>query len=143
MNRVFSIVDRSGLAAVEFKEDREAAEKILSLVEAGQPVESLLNSGIIPSADVSTLIPKMVTKGIVSPQQDSPELNQRRKVVIVSDSAADLPQGFAELHDISVVPLRLSFGNIHFVDGVYIAADTFYKKLADSSELPVTSPPDS
>lgn len=61
------------------------------------------------------------------------------KVRIVVDSTADVTQEIRE--QLTVVPLCVSFGQETFVDGVTINHSEFYKKMAQSKELPTTSQP--
>jgi DegV family protein with EDD domain len=63
------------------------------------------------------------------------------KIIIVTDSTADLPQGLAEKLDITVVPLRVHFGDEEFLDWVDLDSDSFYAKLKASSVMPRTSQP--
>lgn len=60
-------------------------------------------------------------------------------VVILTDSACDIPPGVAERLGIAVVPLNVHFGTRAFEDNVTITPDEFYSILADSPELPTTS----
>lgn len=55
---------------------------------------------------------------------------------IITDSAADLRQ-YRE--DLTVLPLTVSFGEEHYLDGVTIDHRTFFEKLIESDELPKTS----
>ena len=60
-------------------------------------------------------------------------------VVIVTDSACDIPPGVAQRMGITVIPLNVHFGTRAFEDNVTITPDEFYSMLADSTELPTTS----
>lgn len=62
-------------------------------------------------------------------------------IVLVTDSAADLPKEFAKKHMIEVVPLSIQIGDEHFIDGVTIDTKLFYEKMAYSEKLPQTSLP--
>ena len=68
-------------------------------------------------------------------------LNQVGSVAIVVDSGADLPESEVERLGIHVVPVRLSFGEREYLDGVSIQPDEFYRMLETSEELPRTSQP--
>lgn len=63
------------------------------------------------------------------------------KVKIITDSTADIPKSIAEELDITVVPLKVLFGEETFEDGVDITANEFYEKLASTSISPTTSQP--
>ena len=62
-------------------------------------------------------------------------------IQIVTDSTADLPQDVAQEHDIRIVPLSVSFGDEHYVDGVDLTPAEFYGKLRSNPVLPRTSQP--
>ncbi|MBQ7089674.1 MAG: DegV family protein [Clostridia bacterium] len=56
---------------------------------------------------------------------------------IIVDSTGDLLPEIRE--QVTVVPLTVSFGEEHFLDGVTIDHRTFYEKLIESDVLPITS----
>ncbi|NLK01183.1 MAG: DegV family protein, partial [Clostridia bacterium] len=63
------------------------------------------------------------------------------KIAIVTDSTADLPPEIIEKYNISIVPLKVLFGNKEYKDGIDIGPDEFYEKLEKSNTLPTTSQP--
>jgi DegV family protein with EDD domain len=62
-------------------------------------------------------------------------------VAVITDSAADLPNGIAEALNLHVVPLRLNFGEQDFLDKVGMTPAQFYARLSASDVLPRTSQP--
>ncbi len=60
-------------------------------------------------------------------------------IKLVTDSTSDIPKDLAEKLGITVVPLRVNFGDESFLDGVELKIEDFYPKLAASKELPSTS----
>ncbi len=62
-----------------------------------------------------------------------------KKVAILTDSTAYIPQELIEDLNISVVPLILQWDDKSYYDGVDIQADEFYTRLANSSTIPTTS----
>jgi hypothetical protein len=64
-----------------------------------------------------------------------------RTVRIVTDSTCDLPLPLATFYGIEVVPLKVSFGDQVFLDGVDLDNLSFYRKLRDSQLSPTTSQP--
>lgn len=68
-------------------------------------------------------------------------MNQRGRVAIVTDSAADVPAEEMERLGINVVPVRLNFGEEEFLDKLGITPQEFYQRLADSPIAPKTSQP--
>ncbi|MHA6484580.1 DegV family protein [Paenibacillus sp. strain BS8-2] len=60
---------------------------------------------------------------------------------IVTDSTADISAELREKLGITMVPLKVLFGEETYVDAVTITADQFYEKLKSVSTLPTTSQP--
>ena len=62
---------------------------------------------------------------------------------IVSDSAGDLSKEYLEKHDVTIVPLSVSFdGETYYRDGVDITRDECYQRMVDDPKLfPKTSLP--
>jgi len=68
-------------------------------------------------------------------------LNQAGEVAVVTDSGADIPEDEVERLGIHMVPVRLSFGDREYLDGVSLSSEEFYDLLRDSEEAPLTSQP--
>jgi DegV family protein with EDD domain len=62
-----------------------------------------------------------------------------KKVAIITDSTAYLPQEMLDSLEISVVPLTLNWDGVSYRDGIDILPDEFYTRLAKSDTLPTTS----
>jgi DegV family protein with EDD domain len=62
-----------------------------------------------------------------------------KKVAIVTDSTAYLPQEYYDSLGISIVPLSLNWDGVSYRDGIDIKPDEFYTRLAKSNTLPTTS----
>jgi fatty acid-binding protein DegV len=62
-------------------------------------------------------------------------------VAIVTDSTADIPLSLRESLGITIVPLKVIFGDEIFLDNVTLEAKQFYEKLKASASLPTTSQP--
>lgn len=60
---------------------------------------------------------------------------------IVTDSTADLPTEIVEEYGITVVPLKVFFGQEEYSDGVDLTSDQFFRKLKASDEISATSQP--
>jgi DegV family protein with EDD domain len=72
-------------------------------------------------------------------------MRKRRKeptmaIHIVTDSTACLPQGYAEEHGVTVVPLKVSLDGEYFRDGIDIANDEFYRRLVAGAKAGTTQP---
>ncbi|TAM76931.1 DegV family protein [bacterium] len=62
-------------------------------------------------------------------------------VAIVTDSTADLDPAVARELGIAVVPLFVNFGEQRFLDGVELAREAFFARMAAGGVLPSTSQP--
>ncbi|MGE5483955.1 MAG: DegV family protein [Ignavibacteriales bacterium] len=62
-------------------------------------------------------------------------------VKIVTDSTCDLPRELVAQHDVTVVPLRVSWDNQTFRDGIDFTPAEFFARLEKSESLPKTSQP--
>ncbi|NLZ38141.1 MAG: DegV family protein [Firmicutes bacterium] len=62
-------------------------------------------------------------------------------VRIVTDSTADLPAEFVQELDITVVPLKVHFGEEEYLDWIDFDSDSFFAKLQSSPIIPCTSQP--
>ncbi|MGI5901767.1 MAG: DegV family protein [Desulfitobacteriia bacterium] len=60
-------------------------------------------------------------------------------IKIVTDSTCDLPAEVVRGLGITVVPLKVFFGEEEFIDGVTITNSEFYAKMAKAKELPTTA----
>lgn len=58
---------------------------------------------------------------------------------IITDSACDLPLVEAKSLGIEIIPLKVTFGNDEYLDGVTLSREEFFLKLIESSVLPKTS----
>ena len=63
-----------------------------------------------------------------------------RSFAVVTDSTADILPEIAAAHEVTVVPLTVTFGAESFVDGTFTQAD-FFERMAGAPELPKTSQP--
>jgi DegV family protein with EDD domain len=62
-----------------------------------------------------------------------------RKVAIITDSTAYIPDELLKKYNIAVVPLILIWGDKTYEDGVDMVPGEFYKRLASSKVMPTTS----
>lgn len=63
------------------------------------------------------------------------------KIRIVTDSTADISAELREKLGITMVPLKVLFGEETYVDAVTISSEQFYEKLKAATALPTTSQP--
>jgi uncharacterized protein len=73
-------------------------------------------------------------------QQHSAHLAGRR-VAIVTDSAADIPEDELDRLDIHLVPLRVNFGDHSYLDKVSLSPEEFFAELRSNPAHPKTSQP--
>jgi len=64
-----------------------------------------------------------------------------QKVVIVTDSAADIPEELMEELNIYMVPVQIQFGNKSYLDKVSLTSQEFYDELVNNPVHPKTSQP--
>ena len=62
-------------------------------------------------------------------------------VQIVTDSSCDLPEDLINQFGISIVPLKIRFGQTEFVDRLELTTDQFWEKCRETDELPSTAAP--
>ncbi|HWN06578.1 MAG TPA: DegV family protein, partial [Steroidobacteraceae bacterium] len=74
-------------------------------------------------------------------QQEMAHHAARRRVAVVTDSAADLPESVLEALDMHVVPVRVHFGTRSYLDKVGLSSEEFFRLLAASPVHPKTSQP--
>lgn len=60
---------------------------------------------------------------------------------IITDTTSDISRKQAEKMDITLVPLKVIFGDKEYREGVDISIDEFYEKLIKAEQLPTTSQP--
>ena len=67
--------------------------------------------------------------------------SQRQPLVVVTDSAADLPEAIGERYGIGVVPARVDLDGREYLDKAGLTTAEFYRRMAASRQLPCTSQP--
>jgi DegV family protein with EDD domain len=64
-----------------------------------------------------------------------------RRVAIVTDSAADLPDSLLESLELHMVPVRVHFGGRSYLDKVTLTSEEFYREIEHNPDPPKTSQP--
>ena len=64
-----------------------------------------------------------------------------KKIKIITQSGSDIPKVIAEKYNIHIIPDVIIFGETEYYGGKTITAQEFYKKLAESEQLPTSSQP--
>lgn len=58
---------------------------------------------------------------------------------IMTDSGCDMTQAEAQQLNVTVLPLKISFAGVEYLDGVTMSQTEFYERLIETDELPHTS----
>ena len=74
-------------------------------------------------------------------QQQKDAHKQHKRIALVVDSTADLPDSILEENNIHVVPVRLNFGDKHYIDKVTLTSEEFWDELQNNPKHPKTSQP--
>jgi DegV family protein with EDD domain len=74
-------------------------------------------------------------------QQQKDAHRQHKRIALVVDSTADLPDSILEEKNIHVVPVRLNFGDKHYIDKVTLTSEEFWDELQNNPVHPKTSQP--
>lgn len=74
-------------------------------------------------------------------QQQKDAHKQNRSIALVVDSTADLPENIIEEKNIHIVPVRLNFGDSHYIDKVTMTSNEFWEELRKNPKHPQTSQP--
>ena len=73
-------------------------------------------------------------------QQKSAHTNHK-KIAVVTDSGADIPNELMEQYDIHIVPVRYNFGDQGYIDKISHTTKEFYNELNSNIKHPQTSQP--
>lgn len=74
-------------------------------------------------------------------RQQSDAHKGHKSIVVVVDSGCDLTDDLMEKYNIHMVPVRLSFGDTHYVDKVTISSSEFWRELSTNPIHPKSSQP--
>ena len=133
--------------AIDLRRLREAASRLgSSVVVAGTRNKARLHIHASEPPQVFALAAGFGAVGgqkadDMQRQQDMAHHALRRRVAVVTDSAADLPESVLESLDIHVVPVRVHFGTQSYLDKVGLSSEEFFRLLAQNPVHPKTSQP--
>jgi DegV family protein with EDD domain len=133
--------------AIDRRRLREAASRLgSSLVVAGTRNKVRLHIHASEPAQVFALAAEFGVVGSqkaddMQRQQDMAHHALRRRVAVVTDSAADLPESVLDALDIHVVPVRVHFGTRSYLDKVGLSSEEFFRLLVEKPVHPKTSQP--
>ena len=74
-------------------------------------------------------------------RQQKDALKEHGTIALVVDSGCDLPEVMLEDLDIHVVPVRLNFGDKHYVDKMTMTTNEFWEEVKRNPVHPTTSQP--
>lgn len=116
-----------------------------SLVLAGTPHKAKIHIHVNEPSDVFRIAREY---GEISGEKADDMQRQQhathqtnRRVAVVTDSVADIPEDMLERHDIHVVPLRVHFGDHSYLDKVGMTPEAFLDELVRNPLHPKTSQP--
>lgn len=110
-------------------------DEVLSAAEAGATLRRTLDSVKALDGEIVEELRRLQSQGVVIFEE--PET----PVAVVTDSTADLPPAAVERLGLSVLPLRVFFGDDSFRDGVDLSPKAFYQRLRSNPNHPFTNPP--
>jgi DegV family protein with EDD domain len=67
--------------------------------------------------------------------------NSMNMLKIVTDSAADMPPGWAQKYKINILPINIQFGDKTYRQGIDLSNDQFYEMVESTQKIPKTSLP--
>ena len=79
------------------------------------------------------------TDDMIKQQADAHSSHSTTAIIV--DSGCDLPDELIDNMNIHVIPVRLNFGDTHYVDKVSLTSDEFWKELEKNPMHPQTSQP--
>lgn len=115
----------------------EKIARILSLIDQHSTADEIVGSGILDPQVATTLLQKLRDEKVIVPVGG----NEAKRIMLVTDSAADLPEELARARNITVMPLTITIDGREYRDGVDISSREFYRLLKQAKTFPVTSPP--
>ncbi|MFH0781995.1 MAG: DegV family protein [Pseudomonadota bacterium] len=138
MDRYFKIVTRTVPDGVAGQVGREKLSQVLALVDGNRSFEQILSSGVVDRQAAEELLLRLVKGKVIVPADSS---LRQKPILLVTDSAVDLPTALVRERNIAVVPLTVTIDGREYRDGVDLSSQEFYRLLAQSETFPVTSPP--
>jgi fatty acid kinase fatty acid binding subunit len=69
------------------------------------------------------------------------QMAEMNNLKIVTDSSADMPDGWAEQYGINILPINIQFGDKTYRQGIDLTNDQFYEMVEKTQKIPKTSLP--
>ncbi len=137
MDQYFSITARTVPSHLADEVGSEKLAQIFALIDENRSREYVLASGVIERQVGEKLLQRLLTEGILVIADNG----GAKRIMLVTDSAADLPPELVRERNITVVPLAVTIDGREYRDGVDISSREFYRLLERSGNFPLTSPP--
>lgn len=118
---------------------KDKIDRILSLIDNKSTADEIVGSGVLEPQVAATLLQKLKDEKVIVPVGGG----GAEGIMLVTDSAADLPEELARARNIAVIPLTITIDGREYRDGVDISSREFYRLLRTSKKFPLTSPPTS
>ena len=141
MRQFLRVVSRNASENLENIAGRDKLSRIFDLIDQHQTVEEIIAGGVLDPQVTSSLLLGLMAEKIVVPMEAEGE--QAEQILLVTDSASDLPPEVIKERNISVIPLTIKIDGQEYLDGVDLSSQQFYNLLPKSKEFPLTSPPSS
>lgn len=140
------LINKNGLRDIDHDELRQKLDELgNSLIVAGSKSKTKIH---IHTNDPSAVFQTCREYGDTSGEkaddmikQQKSYVNRKNKVVILTDSAADLPPEIISQLNIHVVPILINFGQQTYLDKISITSEEFHQVLKNKSVHPTTSQP--
>lgn len=128
---------------------RQLQEKLMdlgdSIVLAGTKIKAKVHIHSDKPQNVFSLCKEF---GIIKGEKTDDMMKQQfdahsshSSTAIIVDSGCDLPEKLMDDMNIHVIPVRLNFGDTHYIDKVSLTSDEFWKELKNNPNHPQTSQP--
>lgn len=138
MSQYRRVVARAVPAYLEDLVGGEKIAQIIAMIEEKRTAEEIIGSGVLEPQVVTTLLQKLKDEKVIVPLGGGTGGNP---IMLITDSAADLPEELIRERNITVVPLTIKIDGREYRDGVDISSRDFYRLLQNSKSFPATSPP--
>ncbi len=139
MRQFLRVVVRTAPEYLEKIAGGDKLSRIFNMIDEKHSMDEIIASGVLDPQATSKLLLGLMAEKIVVPLEDIGEKNDR--ILLVTDSASDLPPEVIKERNIKVVPLTIKIDGREYLDGVDITSQQFYNLLTKSKEFPLTSPP--
>ncbi len=139
MRQYLKIIARKAPDYLEESIGRDKLSRIFFMIDEKKSTDEIIASGVLDPQATSRVLLGLMQEKIVVPLEDVRENDGR--ILLVTDSASDLPLELIKERNIVVVPLTIKIDGREYLDGVDITSQQFYSLLAKSKEFPLTSPP--